>query len=194
MTSYDSAVIFTGGKSSRMGEDKSLLPFGGEKTLAEYQYKKLKKVFPSVYLSAKNEKFDFDCPVILDNYIDSSPLVAILSIFETLEIERLFILSVDAPFVDEEVIQKIIEEDTEDVDAIVANSPSGLQPLCGLYKKSIVKLAQQQYNKKNHKLKDLLSLARTKTVEFSEDTPFTNLNHPEEYTKALALSLSQACS
>ena len=38
-------VILSGGKSSRMGEDKSLLPFSSSKTLIEYQYKRLKPYF-----------------------------------------------------------------------------------------------------------------------------------------------------
>ena len=54
-----SAVIFAGGKSSRMGEDKSLLPFGTYTTLAEYQHAKLSKLFYKVYLSAKKNKFIF---------------------------------------------------------------------------------------------------------------------------------------
>ena len=193
MNPYKNAVIFTGGKSSRMGEDKALLPFGGEKTLAQYQYKKLQKIFPSVYLSAKKEKFDFDAPVILDKYDISSPLVAILSVFDALVCDTLFILSVDAPFVDEKTIRKILEQDEKDLDVIVAKSPSGVQPLCGLYKKSVIKHAYQQYQDGNHKLQDLLASARTKTVEFSEDTPFTNLNHPEEYKKALDLLLNLTC-
>ncbi|MDP1784432.1 MAG: NTP transferase domain-containing protein, partial [Sulfuricurvum sp.] len=36
-------ILFAGGKSSRMGSDKSLLPFGGYPTLAQYQYERLSK-------------------------------------------------------------------------------------------------------------------------------------------------------
>jgi molybdopterin-guanine dinucleotide biosynthesis protein A len=73
------------------------------------------------------------------------------------------------------------------LDAIVALSPSGIQPLCGLYKRSILPLAYAQLKKGNHRLGDLLDLANTLFVKFDEDTPFTNLNHPEEYQKALRI-------
>jgi molybdopterin-guanine dinucleotide biosynthesis protein A len=43
-------VIFAGGKSSRMGEDKSLLPFGTFSSLAEYQYNRLSNIFDIVYI------------------------------------------------------------------------------------------------------------------------------------------------
>jgi len=190
MSLYNHAIIFAGGKSSRMGEDKALLPFGNHKTLTAYQYEKLKKVFHTVSISAKENKFDFNCPIITDIYEESSPLVGILSIFETMkEIDEVFILSVDAPFVDDAIIAKIMEKNTKSADVIVAKSPNGIQPLCGLYKRSILTLANKQYEKNNHKLQDLLALAKTETVLFKENKPFTNLNHPKEYEDALKLSL-----
>ena len=179
------AVIFAGGKSSRMGKDKSLLPFGNYPTLTEFQQAKLSTFFDKVYISAKENKFDFECMVIEDNYRENSPLVGLISIFETLKVEEVFILSVDAPFVNKKTIQKLLEHNESRLDVIVAQSPSGVQPLCGLYRKSILPLAYAQLEKENHKLGDLLRLANTLFVKFDEDTPFTNLNHPEEYQQAL---------
>ncbi|MBT8348873.1 MAG: molybdenum cofactor guanylyltransferase MobA [Sulfurovum sp.] len=179
------AVIFAGGKSSRMREDKSLLPFGNYPTLTEFQQAKLSTLFDKVYISAKENKFDFNCRVIKDTYTENSPLVGLISVFETLKIEEVFILSVDAPFVDKETIQKILDHNDSRADVIVAQSPSGIQPLCGLYKKSILTLAYAQLERNNHRLSDLLRLANTLFVQFNEDVLFTNLNHPAEYQQAL---------
>jgi len=181
------AVIIAGGKSSRMGKDKALLPFGAYPTLSEFQYHKLSNLFQKVYISAKEHKFDFDCRVIEDIYKENSPLVGIISVFETLDAEEVFILSVDAPFVDKETIEKILDHNESTLDAIVAQSPSGIQPLCGLYKRSILSLAYTQFKKENHRLSDLLDLANTLYVQFSEDKPFINLNRPEEYQEALKI-------
>ncbi len=185
MTKYKTAVIFAGGKSSRMGKDKALLPFGAYATLSEFQYKKLSDLFDKVYLSSKENKFDFNCLVITDNYIDNSPLVGIISIFEMIEVEEVFILSVDAPFVGEAVIEALYKEERENFDVVVAQSPNGTQPLCALYKRTILPLAYSQLDKGNHKLLNLLSLAKTLYVPFKEEQPFSNLNHPDEYLKAL---------
>ena len=178
-------IIFAGGKSSRMGEDKALLPFGAYPTLTQYQYTKLSHYFQNVYISSKTDKFDFECVVIEDTQKEYSPLIAILSIFETLEVDEVFILSVDAPFINEEVIETIFKSRNDKSDIVVAKSPSGIQPLCGCYKKSMVPLAYAQLAKENHKLLDLLALANTQFVIFEDDEPFTNLNHPQEYQKAL---------
>ena len=84
MRDVSTAVIFAGGKSSRMGEDKALLPFANYPTLTEFQQDKLSTLFDEVYISAKENKFDFDCKVIQDNDKENSPLVGLISVFESL--------------------------------------------------------------------------------------------------------------
>jgi len=179
------AIIFAGGRSSRMGEDKALLPFEGYKTLSEFQYKKLQKCFHTVYLSSKEKKFDFECDVIVDTYTESSPLVALVSIFETLDVESIFVLSVDAPLVDAQVITKLFQAYDKSYDAIIAQSPNGLQPLCGIYHRSILTLAENAIENNMHRLTKLLDLANTCTVSFEEESLFTNLNYKHEYEKLL---------
>jgi len=178
------AIIFAGGKSSRMGKDKALLPFAGYNTLSEFQYNKLTSLCDKVYISSKENKFDFDATVITDRYEENSPLVGIISIFEALEVDEVFILSVDAPFVNKEVIEKLLNHE-EEFDAIIAKSTSGAQPLCGVYRRSILPLAQKHLSEGNHRLNDLLGEAHTQFVMFEDDTPFINLNHPHEYEQAM---------
>jgi len=48
-------VILAGGKSSRMGEDKALLPFGYSPTLTQYQLKKFQDYFKDLYISTKDK-------------------------------------------------------------------------------------------------------------------------------------------
>ena len=185
MCLYSTAVLFAGGKSRRMGQDKSLLPFGAFTSLAQYQHVRLQKLFKDVYISTKENKFDFSCQCIADRYTEVSPLVALLSVFETLDVEEVFVLSVDAPFADKKVIDVLMAEEREEAQVIVSRSPSGLQPLCARYHKSILPYLQIQYKNKNHKLSDLLAIVQTKEIIFSDDKAFTNLNHPQDYQDAL---------
>ncbi len=186
------AVLFAGGKSSRMGRDKSLLPFGGYDTLCEYQFQRLQKLFGKVFISTKEQKFGFEAPLILDHYPESSPLIGLLSVFETISEDACFILSVDAPFVDEAVISKLYEESKgQAYDAIIAQSPRGRQPLCGIYKRSIIPYAKALIAEGNHKLNALLQAANSHFVIFENEAGFENLNHPHEYESALKTVQSQ---
>lgn len=59
-------VILAGGKSSRMGRDKTLLPFGGFATLAHYGAHKFERIFERVFVSSKFDKFNPPLPLIKD--------------------------------------------------------------------------------------------------------------------------------
>jgi len=175
------AILFAGGKSSRMGTDKALLPFKNFKTLSEFQHHKLQQVFNEVYISSKENKFDFDCNIIYDIYETNSPLIALLSIFETLDSENIFILSVDTPLVDNSIFNTLHEAHNLNVDVTVAKSPKSLEPLCAIYNRSIVPQIKSVLKKDMHKLQHLLKLVNTQTVQFKDATLFTNLNYMHEY-------------
>lgn len=181
------AVIVAGGKSSRMQQDKALLPFASYNSLAEYQYRRLSKIFSKVYLSSKVNKFDFDAEVIEDIYEESSPLVALVSVFEQLKVNECFFLSVDTPFVDEESIEKLYFEAKEEFDVVVAHSVKGLEPLCAIYRDSSLLEAKRRVEMNNHRLNAFIASLTYQTVEIEKEDVFMNLNYPEDYAKAKKL-------
>ena len=185
-------VLFAGGKSSRMGQDKSLLPFGEYSSLAEFQYRRLLKLFTHVYISTKTaDKFSFDAPFILDSTdAEYAPTAGFVSLFNTLSEERVIVLSVDTPFVDETIFRSLIEADNEAIDAVIAKTSSGTHPLCGLYHRSLAGEFERMLREGDHRLGKLLSHSATLYLPFEDDTVFANLNHPHEYQNAYAQSLS----
>ena len=180
-------VIFAGGKSSRMGQDKSLLSFGGFNSLAEYQYRRLSKLFSNVHISVKENKFDFEAPIIEDAPSDNvfAPTAGFVAMFKELKDDRIFVLSVDTPFVGEEEIRKLLENDLEDLDAVIAKTVSGSHPMCGIYHRSLLPLFETMLQEDNHRLGQLLKISKSKFVMFDNEEAFANLNHPHEYEAAL---------
>jgi len=190
--STTNAVIFAGGASKRMGKDKALLAFQKHDSLAEYQYEKLKNIFQNVYISTKENKFDFDANLILDKYSQSSPMIAIVSIFEELNVDYIFILAVDTPFVDNHIIQtilsthnKLCQDQVNTHDILVARSPNGIEPLCGIFSSNVLYPAKQLLDNNEHKIKTLLKLCNTKTILFQEQEKFLNINNSNDYNKAV---------
>ncbi len=183
-------VIFAGGKSSRMGKDKALLPFGGFDTLTEFQLQRLQKLFKTVYISCKSkEKFNLDAHYIEDIASGGvyAPTTGFIAIFDALKEDAFFALSVDAPFVDEDTISKLLIEDSKELDACIAQTDSGIQPMCGIYHRSLQNSFVKMLQEDNHKLGFLLKNSNTKFVHSQEDKKFLNLNNPQEYEEALQL-------
>lgn len=185
-------IIFAGGKSSRMGEDKSLLPFGGFSTLAQYQYDRLTKLFAQVAISTKTaDKFDFTAEFILDPAeVDFAPTAGFVGAFKTIRDERIMVLSVDTPFVDEAVFQSLIDADCAELDAVIAKTAAGTHPMCGIYHRSLLEEFERMLHEGDHRLGKLLSSRQTRTIEFSDEAAFANLNHPHEYQEALSRSVA----
>lgn len=181
-------IIFAGGKSSRMGQDKSLLPFGNYPSLTQYQYKRLGKLFSDVYISAKNrDKFNFNPQVIEDPLeSDFAPTAGFVAAFEHLHSERIFVLSVDTPFVDAPIIQQLLDADTPQYDAVISKSLSGTHPMVGIYHRSLLDELHRMLDEGDHRLGKLLSTSNTRYVQFEHEEYFSNLNHPNEYEEAVS--------
>ena len=183
-------IIFAGGKSSRMGEDKALLPFGSFPTLTQYQLHRLQKLFKKVYISCKNKnKFDFEANFIEDVQSENifAPTTGFLSIFNHLTDQRFFVISVDTPFVTEKEIEVLINKDKLISDATVAKTAYGIQPMCGIYHSSLESKFLEMFKTNNHKLNFLLKSSNTTYTYFQDEQPFLNLNKPDEYKEALTL-------
>jgi len=184
-----SAVILSGGKSSRMGEDKSLLKFSSDNSMCEYQYKKLLKIFDKVYISSKIDKFDFldeKDKLILDGTNIFSPMVALESIFERIEEEKIFIITVDMPLISVEVINRLIEvSQKNNYEIVIAKDNQGNRhSLCGVFDRSILSKIKKYLNSDIHKINYLINNCNYKELIFDNYNQFININTKEQYTQA----------
>ncbi|WP_419770787.1 MAG: molybdenum cofactor guanylyltransferase MobA [Candidatus Marinarcus sp.] len=182
-------VILCGGKSSRMKEDKVLLPFGNDTTLIEFQYKKYQKIFKNVYISSKNHTFNFmykRSNNIIYDYTSaiSSPLIALKTILEKIETPKAVIIPVDTPFISSQTLKTLIEE-SENYDITVARSKSGTHNLCGVFSKSVLEDLDKMIDLNIHKIAYLLKQSNTKEIFFENEDEFLNMNTPTDYEKAL---------
>jgi len=183
-------IIFAGGKSSRMGEDKALLPFSSSPTLTQFQLSRLSKIFKNVYISCKkSSKFNFSANFIEDIQSKDifAPTTGFIAIFQKLQAQRVFVISVDTPFISTNEIHKIIELDSNTNDATIAKTSTGIQPMCGIYHRSMESKFSLMLQENRHKLGQVLKNSKTNYVFFDDAKPFLNINNPSQYTQALTL-------
>jgi len=179
-------VILSGGKSSRMKEDKSLLKFSSSNSLIKHQYKRLKPYFKNLYISSKSNKFDFlnSSELILDkNQEIYSPILALETILEQLEYEKIFIITVDTPFIKIQTIEKLINSN-KNFDITIAQT-SKTHNLCGVFSKNILNIIKNIIKNDIHKINYLIKSTNYNIVEFKNEDEFLNINYKEDYIKAL---------
>ena len=177
-------VILAGGKSSRMGRDKTLLPFGDFKTLTHYQFDKFSKFFKNVFVSSKFNKFNPPLPMIFDeNESEFSPMLALAKILTNFKDESIFIIPADMPFVSFQAI-KMLAKFKDDFDIVVAADADHTHSLCGFFSSNLAPKVTDFCLRNEHKIGLLRSQANTKIITFSDEKQFYNINYPSEYNFA----------
>lgn len=173
-------VILAGGKSSRMGQDKTLLPFGGFETLTHYQASKFSKVFDEVFVSSKFEKFNPPLKLIKDeNSEEYSPMLALYSVLKSFD-HSVFIIPADMPFFDLVSLDELAKFKDE-FDMVVAGDDEHIHSLCGFFSPNLAQFAHELYQKNEHKIGLLRKSCKCKIVNFEDKEQFFNVNFPEEY-------------
>ncbi len=129
-------IILCGGKSTRMGTDKALLPFGNC-SLIEYMVEKFRPSFPKIYLSVR-QKGDYahlNLPVteIQDLYMNAGPLGGIFSSLSMIEEERAFVLSIDTPFIEMKLADMMMKKSVG-----YQLCALGTHHYCGVYSKDCI--------------------------------------------------------
>lgn len=180
-----SGFVMAGGQSSRMGTDKAMLQFEGS-TLLSRSIKLIRPFCTSVSVSGQNPDYGlFQLSVIPDIFPGSGPIGGIHSCLEHSSTDWNLVVGVDLPFLNEELIGFLIKN-TTGFDCVIPRTPSGIEPLAGLYHHRILPIVTTQIQIGDFKLMHLLEKVN---VNFIDCSPlirkyprlFTNLNHPEDY-------------
>ena len=188
----ETCVILAGGKSSRMGRDKTLLPFGGFATLAHYEAHKFAQIFKRVFVSAKFSKFNPPLPLIKDAEDTSrlnlsaetfSPMLALYSVLRNFKDESVFIAPADMPFISEECVRELYKFSGE-YDMVVAADESHVHSLCGFFSADLASKAGELFAAGEHKIGLLRDRCRCKIVKFKDEKLFFNINYPSDYEEA----------
>ena len=169
-----------------MGEDKSLLPFSSSNSLIEFQFNRLKPYFKDIYISSKNDKFDFlkdKSKLILDkNQEIYSPILALQTILE--KFDKVFIITVDTPFVKIETIEKLINH-SNNFDITIAQTPEKTHNLCGVFSNNLNETIEKMIKNDIHKINYLVKNSKYQIINFDYEDEFLNINEKKEYEKAL---------
>ncbi len=189
-----SAIVLVGGKSSRMGRSKALLPFDHE-PLIVHTVRTLKQLFEDIVLVAAPDQELPPLPVKLvrDEVAYQGPVGGIYYGLRAAQAEACFVTSCDAPFLNLPLISDLVSQ-IADFDVVVPYWQDRLQPLHAVYRRSVAPLLQAQLERGELRPIFLYQKVRTREVKAEEirrfdpdGLSFRNLNSPADYQTALAL-------
>ena len=183
-----SAGIVAGGKSSRMKRDKAFLEWEGG-SMIKHIAKELSS-FSEVLISCSDrDKYaDLSLPLIVDENEDTGPLEGIRALLCAARCDKVFVCAVDMPFITKEVVWFLLDKMGPDTDCILAKTSDTIEPLCAIYKKSVLPAIEEMTGKGQHRIRDLFDNVKVQYADlaeggFSSDVVL-NLNTWPEYCKA----------
>lgn len=181
IASSTTAIIMAGGKSSRMGADKSMLPIKA-RPMIETIYEQLRGTFGQILISANNvEKYaSLSLPVIKDKVTGQGPLMGIASALKASNNELNFVVACDVPHIDLTYVRKMLAE-AKGFDAVIPMSGDGkYEPLFAVYRKSILEAINKVLDAGKRKISDVFGRCKVKYIRLEAER-FVNLNTRTEY-------------
>jgi molybdopterin-guanine dinucleotide biosynthesis protein A len=181
--------ILSGGKSTRMGADKSLLEFDG-RTLLDRALAVMAMVCDRVTIvgdPAKFANYKADS-VIADIFPGCGPLAGIHTALAHTSCELNLMLAVDMPFVSPELLSFLLAAAASNAALVtVPRVKDGLQPLCAVYRRDFAGVAEQALRVGRYKIDAAFRDVLTRVIEEDELTAagfsarnFFNMNTPQD--------------
>jgi len=178
------AIIMAGGKSRRMGRDKSMLAVNGEPVI-KHIFKQLHPHFSQVLVSSDDvSRYSFlGVQVVPDGDTGKGPLMGIASALRVSAREVNFVIACDIPEVDISFVRQMVRE-SKGFDVVMPQTgPSSYEPLFAVYKKSTLVAIDESIISGNYKILDPLKKCKVNYVELPQAEQIKNLNTMKDYHK-----------
>lgn len=163
-----SGFVLAGGRSSRLGRDKVLLPWRGQ-TLLAHAVARLQQICQTVYVCGNRpdlrEHLPQSVPMVPDAHDDAGPLGGIVPALEISHHAWNLFLAVDLPLVPVEILSRLIaviidrHATSPHIKCILPTAEKRPQPLCALYHKSLERPMRRALDEGNYKVLDAVQYA-----------------------------------
>jgi len=183
-----SGIILAGGRSVRMGQDKTLMTFNNE-TLVEHTIKEMKKIADEIII-ASNDTNKYNLPGLIeipDIYPGMGPLGGMHAGLIKAKNDYAFVVSCDMPLFSSKLASFLLEQ-RAGYDVVVPEIGEYLEPLCAVYSKRCIKAIEKCLRTDIRKVIKFYPDVKVLKVSKSElsnvgeaETLFFNLNTPEDY-------------
>lgn len=187
-----SGIVLAGGRSSRMGQDKTLL-LVNTVTLIEKTVQELSKVVDEIIIASNHEnKYHIPGTIeIPDSFPDMGPLGGIHAGLIRANYPYSFVVAGDMPFFTADLAEYLLSK-CKGYDVIAPEINGAWEPLCAVYSRNCLKPIEKFLAADRRKVFGFYPSVRVLKVKEEElanigtaENIFCNLNTPEDYYRIL---------
>ena len=175
--------MLVGGRSSRMGRDKALLPFHGV-ALAQFVARTVASAASQAVLVGDPVRYAaFGYPVIPDRFPGEGPLGGILTALHHTSADWNLVVACDMPGLSAEFLGRLLEAaEQSGAQALLPEGPSGRpEPLCAIYHRNARPALEMAFAAGQRKVTLALAAVSTASLVMPDLAPFQNVNTPEDW-------------
>jgi len=185
-------IVLAGGRSSRMGRDKSVLPWQNS-NLVQTVIRKVAQVCEDIVLvSNQPRNVPHGVRVVGDIIPDMGPLGGIHAGLTHAKHSFAFVTACDMPYIVPEAISFLLQQAGEEWDVVIPTNGDQFEPMFAVYRKTCIPAIEAMLKDNRRQIIGFFSLIRLKKIDVSclrqfdkELTMFTNINTAEEYERAM---------
>jgi molybdopterin-guanine dinucleotide biosynthesis protein A len=181
MPSRRAGFVLAGGRSSRMGQDKALLPWKGS-TLVQLVASEVSNAAGNVTLIGSPERYgNLGFPVISDKMEGCGPLGGLHAALSATTAEWNLLVACDMPAVTRQLLEELLSAaEASGADALVPKTSEGLEPLCAVYNARLLPAVESAIHSKLLKMHDFVPTISVSLWPAPDPTVFRNINTPEQ--------------
>ncbi len=188
-----SGIVLAGGRSSRFdGINKAFIELHGRPVIDPI-ISLFQEVFPRVFIVAHDPVayLPWNADLVTDLFSARSSLTGIHTGLFYADTPYIFVAACDIPFVRRSVLDLVLSEAEPGLDAVMPETPSGLEPLFALYSRQTLNVVQRHIRQEKFKIRRVFENLRVKIIPASKvlaadpnlDT-FFNINTPADLETA----------
>lgn len=203
MTEYPkktiSAIVLAGGESSRMGQDKALLPLANQTLLAKICHVAAECTARVYIVTPWIEKYQHIVPqncqiisetIILPHQTSNCPIIGFVQGLRQINTDWALLLACDLPRLSSSHI-KLWSEDLKQVSAsqiaLLPRNAKGWEPLCGFYRRSCLSFLEAYIATGGKSFQGFLAQHSIAELSVSDRNCLFNCNTPEDWRRILRL-------
>jgi len=171
-----------------MGQDKAFLEVDG-RMMIDHAILQAHAVADEIFIVGPKEKFGAFGRIVKDIYEDCGPLGGLHAALSRSRTSLSLMLAVDTPFIAVDFLKLLVNQaKASRATVTVARAGGGLQPLCAIYLKDFLPIAQAALEAGNYKIDPLFPKDSTHVVDLGQHPEFDpamfqNINSPEDLAK-----------
>ncbi|MEP6538856.1 MAG: molybdenum cofactor guanylyltransferase [Bryobacteraceae bacterium] len=176
--------VLAGGGSTRMGNDKALLPYGGSVLVAHVAGSVLAAAGSVCLVGAPNRYPHLHLESVGDLYPGFGPVGGIVTALTASGAEWNLIAACDMPGLSAEFLRSLLAVAVDSTaECTVPVTPDGRRhPLCAVYRSSARSALQQAVESGIHKLQAAIELLQVHLYPVTTTELLANVNTPTEWT------------